>query len=292
MISKIILGLLSVIILFQAHQVYGAEELPIITLNFTSGNIIDLDKSPQMIRAEIQIQNYNPQDGYTFMQVTRISDGEIVKESEIFPKVIGGVIDNTFEVKILHYIEPGQNDEILIGDYVLRIYSEYGSSEDILTFSIIRSSMSVTVTQNTVEESITSDESEIPEELVTLDESATLDEYYDDLEEQLENFCSMTDEKQLDFFSENPDMIKFDEELVSICEMEDEYEREDTLDDSIDAIILELRDDVEDSVESPKIPSWVHDIFVWYADETISENDLLAALEYLISQGTINVNSN
>jgi len=48
LISKIILGLLSVIILFQAHQVYGAEELPIITLNFTSGNIIDLDKSPQI----------------------------------------------------------------------------------------------------------------------------------------------------------------------------------------------------------------------------------------------------
>jgi len=292
LISKIILGLLSVIILFQAHQVYGAEELPIITLNFTSGNIIDLDNSPQMIRAEIKIQNYNPQDGYTFMQVSRVNDGEIVKESEIFPKVLGGVDDNTFGVQILHYIEPGQNDEILIGDYVLRIYSEFGSSESVSTFSIIKSSMPATVTQNAVEESITSDESEIPEELVTPDESITLDEYYDDLEDQLEDFCYMTDEEQLDFFSENPDMIKFNEELVSICEMEDEAEREDTLDDSIDAIILELRDDVEDSVESDKIPSWVHDIFVWYADETISENELLAALEYLISQGTINVNSN
>jgi len=291
LISKIILGLLSVIILFQAHQVYGAEELPIITLNFTSGNIIDLDKSPQMIRAEIKIQNYNPQDGYTFMQVSRVSDGEIVKESEIFPKVLGGVDDDLWGVQILHYLEPGQNDEILIGDYLLRIYSEYGSSEDILTFSIIRSSMPATVTQNSVEESITSDESEIPDELVTLDESATLDEYYDDLEEQLENFCSLTDEEQFDFFSENPDMIKFDKELVPICEIEDEFEREDTLDDSIDAIILELRDNVEDSVESPKIPSWVHDVFVWYADETISENELLAALEYLISQGTININS-
>jgi len=292
LILKIILGLLSVIILFQAHQVYGAEELPIITLNFISGNIIDLDKSPQMIRAEIQIQNYNPQDGYTYMQVTRVSDGEIIKDTEIFPKVLGGVDDDLWGVQILHYLEPGQNDEILIGDYVLRIYSEYGSSEDISTFSIIKSSIPATVTQNSVEESITSDESEIPDELVTLDESATLDEYYDDLEDQLEDFCSMTDEEQFDFFSENPDMIKFDEELVSICEMEDEAEREDTLDDSIDAIILELRDDVEDSVESDKIPSWVHDIFVWYADETISENDLLAALEYLISQGTINVNSN
>ena len=41
--------------------------------------------------------------------------------------------------------------------------------------------------------------------------------------------------------------------------------------------------------EQSKIPSWVHDIFVWYAEETISENDLLSAIEYLISEEIINV---
>jgi len=50
-------------------------------------------------------------------------------------------------------------------------------------------------------------------------------------------------------------------------------------------------DENEDSVESAKIPSWVHDIFVWYAEESISENELLASLEYLISQGILNVGS-
>ena len=48
----------------------------------------------------------------------------------------------------------------------------------------------------------------------------------------------------------------------------------------------------EDSVESPKIPFWVHDIFVWYAEESISENELLASLEYLISEGILNVDFN
>lgn len=43
-------------------------------------------------------------------------------------------------------------------------------------------------------------------------------------------------------------------------------------------------------VSESKIPSWVHDIFVWYANETISETELLSALESLISQGTIDVN--
>jgi len=102
----------------------------------------------------------------------------------------------------------------------------------------------------------------------------------------------LEDEEQFDFFSENPDLIAFDEELITICEIEDESEREDTLDDSIDAIILELQDDVEKNVEPTKIPSWVHDIFVWYAEESILENELLSALEYLISEGILNVDFN
>ncbi len=213
--------LLSVIILFQAQQVYADEELPIITIDFISGNIIDLDKSPQMIRAEIQIHNYNPQDGYTYMEVTRVSDGEIIKNTEILPKAIGGEEDNLFQVQILHYIEPGADTTNMIGDYVLRIYSEYGPSESVSPFSIVKSSMTVIVTQNAVEE------------LVTLEEELNL---VDD--------------------SEESEMI---ENLVQ---------------------------------SESKIPSWVHEIFVMYAvDETISENELLTALEYLITQGIINVNS-
>ena len=290
MISKIILGLLSIIILFQAHQIYADEELPIIIINFTSGNIIDLDESPQMIRAEVLIHNYNPQDGYTFMEVTKVSNGEIIKNSEILPKAIAGNKDNLFQVHILHYIEPGSNETNLIGDYVLRIYSEYGISESVETFSIIKSSLPIIVTQNEV------DESETPEELVTPEKAITSDEYYYDLEDQLENFCNLTSEEQFDFFSENPNVLDFDEELVTVCEIEDEVEREDALYDSIDVLISEIRDNVEnieeDSIEPPKIPSWVHDIFVWYAEESISENELLTSLEYLISQGIINVNFN
>jgi len=226
LISKIIFGLFSVILLFQSNQVYGDEELPIITIDFISGNMIDLDESPQMIRAEVLIQNYNPQDGYTFMEITRASDGEIIKDTEIFPKAIAGDEDNLFQVQILHYLEPGGNTTNLIGDYVLRIYSEYGTSESVETFSIIKSSMPVIVTQNEVDELITNETLATPEELATPDEIVTPDE------------------------------------------------------------------EVEDSVESAKIPSWVHDIFVWYAEESISENELLASLEYLISQGIINVDFN
>jgi len=206
--------------LFQANQVYGDEELPIITINFVSGNEIDLDDGSQMIRATIQIQNYDPQDGYHFMQVIRLSDGEIIKNEEISPRVIGGgVDDNLWQVEVLHYLEPGENTIDLIGDYGLRIYSEYGPSETVSTFSIIKSSMPITIIPNTVEELVTSNSTSDVEDI-----------------EKLE---------------------------------------------------------IENSVQpESKIPSWVHDIFVWYADEIISENELLTALEYLITQEIIVVNPN
>lgn len=220
MISKVILGLFSIIVLFQANQVYGEEELPIITINFTSGNIIDLDESPQIIRADIQIQNYNPQDGYHFMEITRLSDGEIIKNSDIIPKVAAGAtVDDLYEVQILHYVKPDQNPETLIGDYMLRIYSEFGSVESGSTFSIIKSSMPVTNTSNVIEP------------LTTEEESTTVDDV-----ESLQ---------------------------------------------------------VEEPVQSEsKIPTWVHDVFVWYAEKTVSENELLTAIEYLISQGILDINSN
>jgi len=212
-VLTIIFGLFSIIMLFQTNQVYGIEELPIVTIDFISGDIIDLDKT-QMIRANIEIQNYNPQDGYHFMEITRLSDGEIIKNTEIIPKVID---DDLYGVQILHYLSPGSDQSALIGDYALRIYSEYGVGEAVSTFSIISSSMPLNITQNSLEEST------IP------------------VEESVENIASLQ----------------------------------------------------SDSIQSEsKIPSWVHDIFVWYAEETISENELLTAIEYLITQEIINVNSN
>jgi len=215
LILKLILGLFSVIILFQAQQVYAEEELPIITIDFISGNIIDLDDGPQMVRANVEIENYNPQDGYHFMQVIRLSDGEIIKDTEIIPK---NITNELFGVQVSHYLVPDEFEEELLGDYELRIYSEFGSSEADEIFSIIKSSS--TATSNTIQELVTPEE-----ELDTLEAN---------------------EDSEIEIFEQS----------------------------------------------ESKIPSWVHDIFVWYADKTISENELLSALEYLIAQGILDVNSN
>ncbi|MCE2614560.1 MAG: hypothetical protein LVO36_01505 [Nitrosopumilus sp. (ex Thoosa mismalolli)] len=137
------------------------------------------------------------------MQIIRLSDGEIIKDTEIIPKAIE---DDLYAAQVLHYLEQVEDESELIGDYGFRVYSEYGSSESVSTFSIIKSSMPI-VTTGTLE--------------------------------QLE-----------------------------------------TTEETTEALVA----------SESKIPSWVHDIFVWYANETISETELLSALEYLISQGTIDVN--
>jgi hypothetical protein len=41
--------------------------------------------------------------------------------------------------------------------------------------------------------------------------------------------------------------------------------------------------------QTPKIPSWVKNIFVWYGQDKISEDELLAAIEFLINDGLIRI---
>ena len=202
--------------LSQTHQVYGNEQIPIITINFIPDNVIALDESPQIIRAEVEILYYDPGDGYHFMQIIRSSDGEIIKDTEFFPNQID---DDLWNAQILYYLEPDDDQENLIGEYGFRIYSEFGPSEKIETFSIVKSIIPTAIIPNTVEELVTS--------------------------------------------NSTSDVVEDSEEL-----------------------------EIENSTQSDsKIPSWVREIFVWYANETISENELLAALEYLIAQGTIDVTS-
>ncbi|QLH05292.1 hypothetical protein C5F49_08145 [Nitrosopumilus oxyclinae] len=200
------IGFFSILLLFQVNSIYGLEEIPIITIDFLSGNVIDLDKTPQMIRANIEIQNYDPQHGYHFMEISRLSDGDIIKSTEILPKVID---DDLYGVQILHYLDPDDDETNVVGDYGLRIFSESGPTSISSTFSIIQSSKPVIVTQN-------------------------IEESQPEVETEVESLQIETSEQS-------------------------------------------------------KIPAWVHDIFVWYADETISENDLLSAIQYLISEEIIDV---
>jgi len=190
--------------LLPINYILAEEESSEIFINFLSGDIIDLDAGNQMIRAEITINNYNPQDGYHYMKVTKLSDLSVVKESEILPNYLN---DTAWNVQILHYLDPSEIEDNLLGDYELTVYSEFGS-ETVAPFSIIKGSLIPIVPQSSEVLELTSEE---------------------DSEEELE---------------------------------------------------------LEEVTES-KIPDWIHEIFVWYAEGTISEDDLLSALKFLVESDII-----
>ena len=68
----------------------------------------------------------------------------------------------------------------------------------------------------------------------------------DDLEELIEDFCEMSIDQRSDFFTDYPDMAEFDEKLSAICNIVDEDEREDALDDFIFDVVLTRDDDKND----------------------------------------------
>ena len=189
--------------------------LPKIDITLLDGNEIDLDKGSAFIRANIEIANYDPRDGYHFMKVTKLSSGEIIKNTEILPKQI---TDDLWTVQILHYIDTTLPDENLLGDYELEIYSEFGLISAGTSFSIIKSSLPQISTNAT---GVFEIEAQSEEPLAVMNEP-----------------------------------VEETSELIQ---------------------------------EESQIPDWIRNIFVWYAEGTITETDLLSALEYLISNGIIDV---
>jgi len=67
----------------------------------------------------------------------------------------------------------------------------------------------------------------------------------DDIDDILEDFCEMTFDERSDILSKY-DLNDYSEKLEIICEIEDEDERDDSLDDVIDAIELEVYDETND----------------------------------------------
>ena len=55
--------------------------------------------------------------------------------------------------------------------------------------------------------------------------------------------------------------------------------------------VIEEKESIKESVlPSREIPSWIRDIFVFYAEEKIDDETLLNAIEYLVSEKIIKIN--
>ncbi len=61
--------------------------------------------------------------------------------------------------------------------------------------------------------------------------------------------------------------------------------------DLIDNGSYSLKSQTHDQIEKSQIPSWVKNIFAWYGQDLVSEKELLSAIQFLVHDGIINLDS-
>ncbi len=211
--------------------VFAAEdETTQVMINFITEPIIEYDSSDRLVRANVEISNYNPQDGYHFMRVTNIATEEILTDTEIMPKYQGNEI---WGVQIAYLIPDQIEKDEIVGDYRIEVYSEFGTAMYTTIFSVVDSSANDNLT----------------------------------LEQSNELVPLVTESSEL--------------ETETIISQESENEP---------LPVQELETQTSIPSEST-LPSWVRDIFVWYAEDTISESELIRSIEFLVNEGYIQIHS-
>jgi len=117
----------------------ASEETQII-VSIVGKDIIDLDMQNRLIRAEVEVINFNPSDGYYFMQVIQPNSGKIVTENEIFIQDRGNQVWGNDIAYLIKDDIISNNGKIVQGEYKINIITEFGSSTGSATFRIIKSS--------------------------------------------------------------------------------------------------------------------------------------------------------
>ena len=198
------------------------EDESIINVSIIGSSVINLDSSNRLIRAYVDIVNFDPSDGFHYMKIIQPITGKIISENEI---VILGKGNGESGADVAYLINDDDirvNGTAVLGDYSIEVYSDKGSAIGGTIFSIISPSES--------------------------------------------GLAPISEESELDEITEDTDELSEPENIDELIEEESEI----------------------DNIQ--KIPDWVKTIFVLYADGSITENELIAALTFLIDQGIIVIN--
>ncbi|MBI2006176.1 MAG: hypothetical protein HYS75_02745 [Nitrosopumilales archaeon] len=196
---------------------YANEETEI-KITISGEPVIDLSSSNRMIRANVEVMNYNPQDGLYTMGVTQLSTQKIVSYQDIFVTNFSNGEWGTKVAYLLDEHQLGKDGEEIIGEYEIQIKTEFGTAVGKTNFVVIKSSES------------SSYENEEQSVLPTLETES---------------------EKGVETSQESESVFTTDGQL--------------------------------------KIPEWVRNIFIWYAEGNISESELLNVIKVLIQQGIIKI---
>ncbi len=118
----------------------SAYEDTAITVSLLGNPIINLDSPNKLLRAYVDVFNFDPSNGYHFMQIVHSSTGSIVSEQEILIREKGNDQAGTNVAFLIDESELNINGTSIYGNYEIIITSEFGKSVGKTTFSIIKPS--------------------------------------------------------------------------------------------------------------------------------------------------------
>jgi len=198
------------------------EEETIINVSIIGSSVINLDSSNRLVRAYVDIVNFDPSDGFHYMKIIQPITGKIISEKEIIILGKGNDESGADVAYMINDDDIRENGTAILGDYSIEVYSQKGSAIGGAIFSIIYPSES--------------------------------------------GIAPISEKSELDEITEDTDELSEPENIDELIEEESEI----------------------DNIQ--KIPDWVKTIFVLYVDGSITENELIAALTFLIDQGIIVIN--
>ena len=198
--SRFAILTLMAIMVVSVNSAYANEDTSV-SIQFIGDNSLDLKDKNRLVRADIEIENFDPQDGYYFMKVTNLFTGEVIKNSEIQPKYRE---EGLWGMQTSYLVDDTVDN--IIGEYEIQIYTEFGTATTSTTFSVVDSSKNPLV----------------------IEDASTLQE-----------------------LTQSPE--------------------------------------TPSPAASSLLPQWVRNIFILYAEQKISEIELMSALEYLIDQEILQV---
>jgi len=169
LVSINVLTLIVIIGFTSVPYVDAAEEPTRILVSIVGDPIIDLDSTNRLMRASVEVMNYNPAaTGAYYMQLIQSSTGKILSEKEILVTPRDNDLWGTHIAGMLDEEKINQNGKPVLGNYEIKVITEYGSYTGSASFQIIKSSESKPPPSTTIQKS-----SELVEDDTTSTETET-----------------------------------------------------------------------------------------------------------------------
>ena len=124
----------------NADSTTSEEDESKVSISIVGNPIINLDSNNRLIRAYVDILNYNPSDGYYYMRIVQIPTDKIITEKEIIIREKSNGLAGTDIAYMIYDDVIKTNNTIIQGDYAIEVFSKNGNSTAATTFSIVKPS--------------------------------------------------------------------------------------------------------------------------------------------------------